>query len=74
MDYLYSLLIDPHAWVALAALVTMEVVLGIDNLIFISILKARGYDNLINVSDGFKGIKASGKFALTEYVCPSTML
>jgi len=38
MDYLYSLLIDPHAWIALAALVTMEVVLGIDNLIFISIL------------------------------------
>lgn len=38
MDYLYSLVIDPHAWVALAALVTMEVVLGIDNLIFISIL------------------------------------
>ena len=38
MDYLYSLLVDPHAWVALAALVTMEVVLGIDNLIFISIL------------------------------------
>lgn len=38
MDYLYSLLIDPHAWVALAALVTMEVVLGIDNLIFVSIL------------------------------------
>jgi len=38
MDYLSSLVIDPHAWVALAALVTMEVVLGIDNLIFISIL------------------------------------
>jgi predicted tellurium resistance membrane protein TerC len=29
---------DPHAWVALATLVVMEVVLGIDNLIFISIL------------------------------------
>jgi predicted tellurium resistance membrane protein TerC len=28
----------PAAWVALATLVTMEVVLGIDNLIFISIL------------------------------------
>jgi len=38
MDYLYSLVIDPHAWVALAPLVTMAVVLGIDNLIFISIL------------------------------------
>jgi predicted tellurium resistance membrane protein TerC len=29
---------DPHAWAALATLVVMEVVLGIDNLIFISIL------------------------------------
>ena len=29
---------DPHAWAALATLVVMEIVLGIDNLIFISIL------------------------------------
>jgi predicted tellurium resistance membrane protein TerC len=29
---------DPGAWVALATLVTMEVVLGVDNLLFISIL------------------------------------
>jgi predicted tellurium resistance membrane protein TerC len=29
---------DPHAWAALATLIIMEVVLGIDNLIFISIL------------------------------------
>lgn len=29
---------DPHAWAALATLIVMEVVLGIDNLIFISIL------------------------------------
>ena len=29
---------DPAAWAALATLVVMEVVLGIDNLIFISIL------------------------------------
>ncbi|CAN5762776.1 TerC family protein [soil metagenome] len=29
---------DPNAWLALATLVVMEVVLGIDNLIFISIL------------------------------------
>ena len=38
MDYLLALLLDPAAWVALAALVAMEVVLGIDNLIFIAIL------------------------------------
>jgi predicted tellurium resistance membrane protein TerC len=33
-----ALLADPAAWVALVTLVVMEVVLGIDNLIFISIL------------------------------------
>ena len=41
MDYLFALLADPAAWVALAALVAMEVVLGIDNLIFIAILTNR---------------------------------
>jgi predicted tellurium resistance membrane protein TerC len=38
MDDLLTLAADPHAWVALATLIVMEVVLGIDNLIFISIL------------------------------------
>jgi predicted tellurium resistance membrane protein TerC len=38
MDSLLALFSDPAAWAALAALVVMEVVLGIDNLIFISIL------------------------------------
>ncbi|MDA0307059.1 MAG: TerC family protein, partial [Proteobacteria bacterium] len=38
MEYLLILLTDPAAWIALAALVAMEIVLGIDNLIFISIL------------------------------------
>jgi predicted tellurium resistance membrane protein TerC len=38
MDSLLALFSDPTAWAALAALVVMEVVLGIDNLIFISIL------------------------------------
>lgn len=38
MDYLVTLASDPTAWAALATLIVMEVVLGIDNLIFISIL------------------------------------
>lgn len=38
VEYLQQLISDPTAWVALATLVVMEVVLGIDNLIFISIL------------------------------------
>ena len=38
MEYITSLLLDPTAWMALATLTLMEVVLGIDNLIFISVL------------------------------------
>jgi predicted tellurium resistance membrane protein TerC len=38
MGYLLALAADPTAWIALATLIAMEVVLGIDNLIFISIL------------------------------------
>lgn len=38
MDYLLALALSPTAWIALATLIAMEVVLGIDNLIFISIL------------------------------------
>src|SRR3972149_2795958 len=34
-------LLDPHAWAALAALTAMEIVLGIDNVVFISILVSR---------------------------------
>jgi predicted tellurium resistance membrane protein TerC len=37
-EYLISLAMDPMVWVALATLIVMEVVLGIDNLIFIAIL------------------------------------
>ncbi|QJI20448.1 MULTISPECIES: TerC family protein [unclassified Pseudomonas] len=38
MEYLLQLAASPTAWVALATLIVMEIVLGIDNLIFISIL------------------------------------
>ena len=38
MDQLLMLAADPAVWVALATLIVMEVVLGIDNLVFISIL------------------------------------
>ena len=47
---------------------------GYRSMIFISILKARGFDNLIDIKGGFKAIKDSGKFSITDYVCPSTML
>jgi predicted tellurium resistance membrane protein TerC len=38
MNELLNLATDPAAWLALVTLVVMEVVLGIDNLVFISIL------------------------------------
>src|SRR5712671_529418 len=36
-----SLLTDPNAWAALFTLTALEIVLGIDNLVFISVLTAR---------------------------------
>jgi glyoxylase-like metal-dependent hydrolase (beta-lactamase superfamily II)/rhodanese-related sulfurtransferase len=47
---------------------------GYRSMIFASILKARGYNNLVDVAGGFANIKKSGKFQLTDYVCPSTLL
>jgi glyoxylase-like metal-dependent hydrolase (beta-lactamase superfamily II)/rhodanese-related sulfurtransferase len=47
---------------------------GYRSMIFISILKARGYDKLIDAKGGFKALKESGKFKVTDYVCPTTML
>ncbi len=41
MQSLLSLAADPAAWAALATLIIMEVVLGIDNLVFVSILSNR---------------------------------
>ncbi|MEX2617316.1 MAG: TerC family protein [Alphaproteobacteria bacterium] len=41
MEYILQLAANPGAWAALATLIVMEVVLGIDNLIFISILTNR---------------------------------
>jgi predicted tellurium resistance membrane protein TerC len=36
-----ELLLDPNAWLALATLAVLEIVLGIDNLVFISVLTSR---------------------------------
>lgn len=47
---------------------------GYRSLVFISILQSRGYRNLVNIEGGFDALKASGKFDLTEYVCPTTLL
>ena len=36
-----NLLTDPHAWASLATLTVLEIVLGIDNIIFLSIAAGR---------------------------------
>jgi hydroxyacylglutathione hydrolase len=46
---------------------------GYRSVIFVSVLRARGYDKLIDVKGGFNAIKESGKINLTDYVCPSTL-
>ncbi len=47
---------------------------GYRSMVFISLLRARGYYNLIDVKGGFNDIKENGAFELTDYVCPTTML
>jgi rhodanese-related sulfurtransferase len=41
-------------------------------MIAASILKARGYNNVINVNGGFGAIKKTG-IKTTNFVCPSTL-
>ncbi len=47
---------------------------GYRSMIFNSILRARGYDKLVDVKGGFKSMKESGRFAISDYVCPTTLL
>lgn len=47
---------------------------GYRSMTFLSILRARGFENIIDVKGGFNDIKTTGKFILTDYVCPTTML
>ena len=47
---------------------------GYRSMIFTSILKARGYDNVIDIKGGYKALKESGKFKTTRYVRPITEL
>ncbi|MEO0006015.1 MAG: hypothetical protein RJA20_211 [Bacteroidota bacterium] len=47
---------------------------GYRSMVFVSALRARGYRNLIDVAGGMDAIKKSGRFQLSEYVCPTTLL
>lgn len=46
---------------------------GYRSIIAASILKQRGWDNFVDVSDGFVGIKNTN-LPRTNYVCPTTLL
>lgn len=46
---------------------------GYRSMIFNSVLRARGYDNLIDVAGGFQALKESKEFEVSDYVCPSTL-
>ena len=50
MDALLNLAADPAAWIALVTLIGMELVLGIDNLVFIAILTNKLPENQRNVA------------------------
>lgn len=47
---------------------------GYRSMVFTSILRARGFNNLVDVKGGFKAIKESQLFPVSDYVCPSTLL
>jgi predicted tellurium resistance membrane protein TerC len=61
---------DPESWIALLTLTTLEMVLGIDNIIFISILAAglpasqRGRARLLGLGIGM-GLRIVLLFSLT---------
>jgi glyoxylase-like metal-dependent hydrolase (beta-lactamase superfamily II)/rhodanese-related sulfurtransferase len=47
---------------------------GYRSMIFASILRARGYHNIVDIAGGFKAVKDSGQFETTTYIQPTTEL
>ncbi|MBT8187971.1 MAG: MBL fold metallo-hydrolase [Croceitalea sp.] len=47
---------------------------GYRSMVFISILRALGYENLVDIKGGFDAIKEFGKIDITKYKAPTTML
>lgn len=47
---------------------------GYRSVVFISLLKSQGFNNLVNVEGGFSAIKKSGLFSLSRYMKPATAL
>lgn len=47
---------------------------GYRSMVYISLMRQKGFKNLIDVTGGFSKIKASGLFEISEYASPATML
>lgn len=45
---------------------------GYRSMVFASILKSRGFENVVDVQGGFKAISESGVVPVTDFVCPTT--
>ncbi|MFK8046481.1 MAG: rhodanese-like domain-containing protein [Crocinitomicaceae bacterium] len=46
---------------------------GYRSVIFSSIAKSKGFNNLIDIKEGFEGISVKTNLKKTEFVCPTTM-
>lgn len=64
-DYLSSLNKNEKYYVHCAS--------GYRSMIFNSILKARGFDNLVDIQGGFKAIKENEIIKTTDFICPTTL-
>lgn len=47
---------------------------GYRSMVFNAILRARGYEHLVDIKGGFKAMKDSGLFNISDYICPTTLL
>jgi glyoxylase-like metal-dependent hydrolase (beta-lactamase superfamily II) len=47
---------------------------GYRSMIYTSVMRSRGYQNLINCSNGFNQLKATGKFKLSVFAAQNTQL
>ncbi|MFD2933820.1 MBL fold metallo-hydrolase [Spirosoma flavum] len=45
---------------------------GYRSMMALSILKARGFDNLIDIAGGFAAMQQTARFNITNFVCPAT--
>jgi glyoxylase-like metal-dependent hydrolase (beta-lactamase superfamily II)/rhodanese-related sulfurtransferase len=47
---------------------------GYRSMIFVSLMRSRGFDQLVNIQGGIQAMQESERFSLTEYRCPTTLL